>query len=79
MRTVVPKANNGRVRFITVGNDLVVGFKETEDGGDDDMERDNDMISLYGSPLKVVFRPYLNGRGECEGKGDDGFVVSKVE
>ena len=79
MRTVVPKTNNRRVRFITVGNDLVVGFEEAEDGGDDDMEGDNDMIGLNGSPLEIMFRPYLNGRGECEGKGDDGFVVSKVE
>ena len=47
MRTVVPKTNNRRVRFITIGNDLIVGFKEAEDGGDDDMERDDDMIGLY--------------------------------
>ena len=79
MRTVVPKTNNGRVRFITVGNNLVVGFKEAEDGGDDDMEGDNDVIGLYGSPLEVVFCPYLNGRGECKGKRDDGLVISKVE
>ena len=79
MRTVVPKANNGWVRFVTIGNDLVVGFKEAEDRGDDDMERDNDMISLYGSPLKVVFRSYLDGRGECEGEGDDGLIISKMK
>ena len=47
MRTVVPKANNRRVGFITVRNDLIVGFEEAEDGGDDNMERDNDMIGLY--------------------------------
>ena len=79
MRTVVPKTNDRWMRFITVGNDLIVGFKEAEDGGDDDMERDNDVIGLYGSPLEIMFRPYLNGRGECERKGDDGFVVCKVE
>ena len=75
----MPKTDKGWVRFITIGNDLIVGFKEAEDGGDDNMKRDNDMISLYGSPLKVVFRPYLDGRGECEREGDDGLVVSKME
>ena len=79
MRTVVPKTNDGRVRFITVRNDLIVGFEEAKDGGDDDMERDNDMIGLYGSPLEIMFCPYLNGRGERERKGDDGFVVGKME
>ena len=79
MRTVVPKTNNRRVRFITVGNYLIVGFEEAKDGGDDDMERDNDVIGLYGSPLEIMFRPYLNGRGECEGEGDDGFVISEME
>ena len=79
MRTVVPKTNNRRVRFITVGNDLVVGFKEAEDGGDDDVEGNNDMVGLDGSPLEIVFCSYLNGRGECEGKGNDGFVIRKVE
>ena len=47
MRTVVPETNDRRVRFITVGDNLIVGFKEAEDGGDDDMERDNDMVGLY--------------------------------
>ena len=79
MRTVVPKTNNRWVRFVTIRNDLIVGFKEAEDGGDDDMERDNDVIGLYGSPLEVVLGPYLNGRGEREGEGDDGFVISKME
>ena len=26
-----------------------------------------------------MFGPYLNGRGECEGKGNNGFVVHKME
>ena len=47
MRTVVPQTDDRWMRFITVGNNLIVGFKETEDRGDDDMERDNDMIGLY--------------------------------
>ena len=68
MRTVVPKTNDRWVRFITVGNDLIVGFKEAEDGGDDDVERDNNMVCLYGPPLEIMFSPYLNGRGEGEGK-----------
>ena len=75
----MPKTDDGWMRFVAVGNDLVIGFKEAEDGGDDDMERDNNMIGLYGSPLEIVLRPYLNGRGEGEGKGDDGLVVCKME
>ena len=43
----MPETNNRRVGFITVRNDLVVGFKEAENGGDDNMERDNNMIGLY--------------------------------
>ena len=79
MRTVVPKTNNRWVRFITVRNDLIIGFKEAEDGGDDDMEGDDDVIGLCGPPLEIMFRSYLNRRRECEGKGNDGFVVRKVE
>ena len=75
----MPETNNRRMGFITVGNDLIVGFKEAEDGGDDDMERDNDVIGLYGSPLEIVFGPNLNGGGECEGEGNDGFIICKVE
>ena len=79
MRTVVPKTNDGRVRFIAIGDDLKGGFKVAEDRGDDDVERDNDMIGLLRSPLEVMFCPYLNGRGECEGEGYDRFVVRKME
>ena len=79
MRTVVPETDDGRVGFVTVRNNLVVGFEETEDRRDDDVKRDNDMIGLYGSPLEVVLCPDLNGRGEGEGEGYDRFVISKVE
>ena len=75
----MPKTDYGGMRFVAVGDDLVVGLKEAEDGGDDDMERDNNMIGLYRSPLEIMFCPYLNGRGEREGEGDDGFIISKVE
>ena len=75
----MPKANDGRVRFVTVGDDLKVGFKEAEDRGDDDVERDNNMIGLLRSPLKVMLCPYLNGRGECEGEGDDRLVVCQMK
>ena len=79
MRTVVPKTNDGRMRFVAVGDDLIIGFEEAEDGGNDEVERDNNMIGLLRSPLEVMFCPYLNGRGECEGEGDDRFVMSKME
>ena len=67
------------MRFVAVGDDLVVGFKEAKDGGNDDVERDNNMIGLLRSPLEVMLGPYLNGRGECEGEGYDRFVVGKME
>ena len=78
MRTVVPKTDDGRMRFVAVGNDLKVGFKEAEDRGDD-MERDNNMIGLLRPPLEVMFCSYLNGRGESEGEGYDRFVVREME
>ena len=79
MRTVVPEANDGWMGFIAVGNDLIVGFKEAKDRGDDDVEGDDDMIGLLRPPLEVMLCPYLNGRGECEGEGNNGFVVCKME
>ena len=75
----MPKTDDGWMRFVAVGNDLVVGFEEAKDRGDDNMEGDDDMVGLDGSPLEIMFSPYLNGRGECEGKGNNGFVVCKME
>ena len=75
----MPKTNNGGMRFVAVRDDLVVGLKEAKYGGDDEVERDDNMIGLLGSPLEVVFRPYLNRRGEREGKGYNRFVVGKME
>ena len=75
----MPQANDGWVGFVAIGDNLIVGFEEAKDGGDDDVEGDNNMIGLLGSPLEVMFSSYLNGRGEREGEGDDGFVISKVE
>ena len=65
--------------FVTIGNDLIVRLEEAKDRGDDDMERDNNVIGLYGSPLEVMFCPYLDGRGEREGKGYNRFVIGKME
>ena len=79
MRTVVPKANDGWVRFVTVGDDLIVGFKEAKDGGDDNVKGDDNMIGLLRSPLEVMLCAYLNGRGEGEREGYDRFVVGKME
>ena len=75
----MPETDDGWVGFVAVRNNLVVGFEETEDRGDDDVKRDNDVIGLYGSPLEVVLCSYLNGGGECKGEGHDRFVISKVE
>ena len=75
----MPKTDDGRMRFVAVRNDLIVGLEEAKDGGNDDMERDNNMIGLLGSPLEVMLCSYLNGRGECEGEGYDGFVISEME
>ena len=79
MRTVVPKTDDGWMGFIAVRDDLIVGFEEAKDGGNDDVERDNNMISLLGPPLEVMLCSYLDRRGERKGEGDDGFVVSKME
>ena len=79
MRTVVPQANDRGMGFVAVGNDLIVRFEEAEDGGYDDVERDDNVIGLLGSPLEVMLSSYLNRRGEREGEGNDGFVVGKME
>ena len=75
----MPETNDGRVGFVTVRNNLIVGFEETKHRGDDDMKRDDYMVGLLGSPLEVMLCPYLNGRRERKGEGDDGFVISKME
>ena len=75
----MPKTDDGWMGFVTVRDDLIVGFEEAKDGGDNEVERDNNMIGLLGSPLKVMFCSYLNGRGEREGERDDRFIVSKME
>ena len=63
----MPKTKDGRMRFVAVCDNLKVGFEETKDGGNDDVEGDNDVIGLLRSPLEVMFCPYLNGRGMGEG------------
>ena len=75
----MPKTDYGGMRFVAVGDNLVVGFKETKDGGDDNVKRDDYVVGLLGSPLEVMLCPYLNGRGERKGEGDDGFIISKME
>ena len=75
----MPKTDYGRMRFVAVRNDLIVGFEETKDRGDDDVKRDDYVVGLLRSPLKVMLGSYLNGRRECKGKGDDGFVISQME
>ena len=75
----MPKTEYGGMRFVAIGNDLIVGFEETKDRGDDDMKRDDYMVGLLRSPLEVMLCPYLNGRGERKREGDDGFVISKME
>ena len=75
----MPKTDDGWMRFVAVGNDLVVGFEEAKDRGDDNVERDNNMIGLLRSPLEVMLCSYLDGRGKCEREGYDGFVVGKME
>ena len=75
----MPKTDNGGMRFVAVGNDLIVGFEEAKDRGDDDMERDDNVVGLLRSPLEVMLCPYLNGRGEREREGYNGFVVGKMK
>ena len=46
MRTVVPETDDGGVGFVTVRNNLEVGFEETENRGDDDVKRDDYVVGL---------------------------------
>ena len=79
MRTVVPETDDRRMGFVTVGNDLIAGFEEAKDRGDNNVEGDDNMIGLLRPPLEVMLCSYLNGGREREREGYDGFVVSKVE
>ena len=47
--------------------------------GSNNMQRDDYEVQLFIPPLRVVLSGYLNGRGESEGEGDDGFVMSDTE
>ena len=68
-RTVVPKAvDNGEVFKVSPGY-VEQGFREGEGGMDDDMEGYKDERGINFSPLKVMFRTGLNGRGGSEAEG----------
>ena len=79
MSTVVPKADDRWMGFVAVGNDLIIGFKEAEDRGDDDVEGDDDVIGLLRPPLEVMLCAYLNRRGKSKGEGYNRLVVGKME
>ena len=51
----MPKAKDGRVRFVTVDDDLELWFKETVNRGDDNVEAEDYEIIFLGSPLEVMF------------------------
>ena len=75
----MPKTDYGWVRFVAVRNDLIVGFEETKDRGDDDVKRDDYVVGLLRSPLEVMLGPYLNRGREHKGERYDRFVVGEME
>ena len=79
MRTIVPKTDYGGMGFVAVGNNLVVGFEETKDRGDDNVKGNDYVVGLLRSPLEVMLRSHLNGGRKHKGEGDDGFVIRKME
>ena len=75
----MPEAEDGRVGFVAIDNDLELGFKETVYGRDDDVEGEDNEVIFLSSPLKVVLRADLNGGGVSKGCGYDGFIVRNVK
>ena len=75
----MPEAEDGRVGFVAIDNDLELGFKETVYGRDDDVEGEDNEIIFLGSPLEVVFQADLNGSGVSKGRGYYGFIIRDVK
>ena len=68
----MPKAKDGGMGFVTINNDLELGFKETINWRDDE-------VIFLGPPLEVVLQTDLDRGGVSKRGGDDGFVVYNVE
>ena len=75
----MPKAEDGRMGFVTVDDYFELRFKETVHWQNDDVEGEDDKVSLLSSPLKVVFRANLYRGRVSEGSGDDQFIVRNME
>ena len=75
----MPEAEDGGVRFVTINNNLELGFEETIDWGDDNVEGEDDEVIFLGPPLEVMLRADLNRSGVSKGGRDDGFVIRNVK
>ena len=75
----MPEAKDGRMGFVTINNDLELGFKEVINQRDDDVEGEDDEVIFLSSPLEVMLRADLNGGGMSKGCGYNGFVIRNVE
>ena len=75
----MPKAEDGKVGFVTVNNDLEFWFKKAVHWRDDNVEGEDNEVIFLGSPLKVVLRADLDRSGVSKGSGDDWFVVCNME
>ena len=71
MRTIVPKTDDDGVGFVSVGDNLEIGFKEAEGGGYDKVHQGDDEVRLLAPPLKVVFGSYLNRGEKSKGGGNN--------
>ena len=67
-RAVTPKAMNDREGFKMLRAEGKKGFCKGESRVDNEMESYKGNSRLFMKPLEVVFRPYLNRSGFCEGK-----------
>ena len=60
MRTVVPETLDNWMGFVAVRNDLIVGLKEAERRGYNEVYGSDDEVGFFSSPLKVVLCSYLD-------------------
>ena len=73
-RTITPKAVDDGEGFEMNGTKGKQGFAECKCGMDDEVEGYYRDSRLVMEPLEVVFGPYLNGSGFCEGEVGSGVV-----
>ena len=75
----MPETKDGGMRFVAVDDNFELGFKETVYWGNDDVEEEDDEVSLLSPPLEIMLRTNLNRSGVGEGSGNNGLVIGNVE